>query len=97
MTDTDIRRWLALQSRHSIGHVAASTVFQGANAIRAALLAEHQSGKRHVVVDAIRDEDLMQIGEAADGLSLITGGSGLAHGLPVNFRRRGKISRSSAS
>lgn len=97
MTDPDIRRWLALQSRHSIGHVAASTVFQGANAIRSALLAECQSGKRHVVVDAIRDEDLMQIGEAADELSLITGGSGVAQGLPANFRRKGMIAQSSAS
>ena len=95
MTDPDIRRWLGLQSRHAIGHVAASTVFQGANAIRAALAAAHQSGKRHVVVDAIRDEDLMQIGEAADGLSLITGGSGVAQGLPANFHRRGLISQSS--
>ncbi len=95
MTDPDIRRWLALQSRHAVGHVAAATVFHGAGAIRAALAAEQQSGKRHVVVDAIRDEDLMQIGEAADRLSLITGGSGVAQGLPANFQRRGLVTHSS--
>ena len=38
-----------------------------------------------LVVDALRDEDLMQIGAAAKGLPLITGGSGVAMGLPVNF------------
>lgn len=97
MTDPDIRRWLGLQSRHAIGHVAASAVFQGADAIRAALRVQHQSGKRHIVVDAIRDEDLMQIGAAAEDLSLITGGSGVAQGLPANFHRRGLMAHSGTS
>ena len=96
MTDPDIRRWLGLQSRHAIGHVAAPIVFQGADMIRTALLAQQHAGKRHIVVDAIRDEDLMQIGEAADGHALITGGSGVAQGLPANFRRKGLIALTNA-
>ncbi|MEM7210046.1 MAG: 3-oxo-tetronate kinase [Pseudomonadota bacterium] len=85
MTDPDIRRWLALQSRYPIGHVSAHVVFQGVDQITAALETEHQAGKRLIVVDAVRDEDLMGIGEAANGLKLITGGSGVALGLPRNF------------
>ena len=85
MTDADLRRWLALQSRHPVGHVPARAVFAGADAISAALDAEHDRGKRHIVVDAIRDEDLMEIGRASAGLRLITGGSGVALGLPRNF------------
>ena len=85
MTDADLRRWLAPQSTHAIGHVPALTVFAGAAAITAALDAEHAAGKRHIVVDAIRDEDLMAIGAAAADLKLITGGSGVARGLPRNF------------
>lgn len=46
---------------------------------------------RLVVVDAVRDEDLIEIGAAADGLALVTGGSGVALGLPANFRRRGLL------
>jgi uncharacterized protein YgbK (DUF1537 family) len=85
MTDADIRRWLAPQTRYPVGHVGAALVFSGAGAIADALEAEHQVGKRHIVVDAIRDEDLMEIGAAAKDLPLITGGSGVALGLPRNF------------
>lgn len=85
MTDSDLCRWMAPQSRYRIGHVPAQTVFAGAEAIAAGLEAERLAGKRHVVVDAIRDEDLMQIGRAAADLKLVTGGSGVALGLPANF------------
>lgn len=85
MTDPDIRRWLAPQTRHCVGHVAAADVFAGADKIAASLEAQHQAGCRLIVVDAIRDQDLLEIGEAAKGLPLITGGSGVALGLPANF------------
>lgn len=85
MTDPDIRRWLAPQTRHSVGHVAAETVFAGAAQIRQCLEDQRRAGHRHIVVDAIRDEDLTEIGRAASDLPLITGGSGIALGLPANF------------
>ena len=85
MTDPDLRRWLGLQTQHSVGHVAAPTVFAGAEAISAELDAQQALGNTHIIVDAIRDEDLMAIGKAAADLPLITGGSGVALGLPANF------------
>lgn len=85
MSDPDIRRVLAAQSIGPVGHVPAQTVFAGAGPIRDALRAEGEAGRRLIVVDAIRDEDLMQIGRAADGAALVTGGSGAALGLPANF------------
>lgn len=85
MTDPDLRRWLGLQTQHSVGHVAAPTVFAGADAISAELDAQHALGNTHIIVDAIRDDDLMAIGKAAADLLLITGGSGVALGLPANF------------
>ena len=51
----------------------------------AALDAEDAQGRRLIVVDAIRDEDLVAIGQAARNLPLVTGGSGVALGLPANF------------
>ncbi len=87
MTDPDIRRWLAPQTRHSVGHVPAETVFAGADHIAQALEAQHGAGHRLIVVDAIRNADLIEIGRAAKGLPLITGGSGVALGLPANFGR----------
>ncbi|MEM6759093.1 MAG: 3-oxo-tetronate kinase [Pseudomonadota bacterium] len=85
MTDADIRRWLAPQTRYAVGHVAAQDVFAGTDQIVRALQAQHDAGKRHIVVDAIQDADLFAIGAAARGLPLITGGSGVALGLPANF------------
>lgn len=93
MTDPDIRRWLALQTRHNVGHVDAEAVLAGTDAIKDALAAEDAAGKRLIVVDALRDADLLEIGAAADGLPLITGGSGVALGLPRNFARRDQIAK----
>jgi uncharacterized protein YgbK (DUF1537 family) len=47
-------------------------------------------------VDAIDDDNLEAIGEAAADFPLITGGSGIALGLPENFRRQGLIGDSAA-
>jgi 3-dehydrotetronate 4-kinase len=41
---------------------------------------------RHAVVDALEDKDLENIGAACSPLPLITGGSGIAIGLPANYR-----------
>ncbi len=96
MTDPDIRRWLARQTRLGVGHVPLATVFEGAPAIRAALDAEDAAGRLLVVVDAVRDADLFAIGAAADGLPLVTGGSGVALGLPANFRGQGLLAGTAA-
>ena len=88
MTDPDLRRWLALQARGTVGHVPASDVMAGPDAIRARLDAEDAAGHRLIVADAVRDEDLIALGEAAAGLALVTGGSGITMGLPANFADR---------
>jgi uncharacterized protein YgbK (DUF1537 family) len=85
MTDADLRRCLSRQTNESVGHINAQTVFAGAPEIVKALNAARVQNQRFLVVDAIRDEDLIQIGRAAEGLALVTGGSGVAMGLPANF------------
>lgn len=85
MTDANLRRLMAAQSRHSVGLVPAEVVFAGPDAIAARLAAEQAAGHRMIVVDALRDADLRAIGAAAKGLPLITGGSGVALGLPATF------------
>lgn len=92
MRDPDIRRWLAPQTQFQVGHVPAKDVLMGEGSIKAALANEQKNGKRLVVVDALQDADLMEIGAAADTLPLVTGGSGVALGLPRNFANRGEIS-----
>lgn len=86
MTDPDIRRWLRRQTKGGVGLVPHTTVREGSEAIAAALRREADGGCRLVVVDALTDEDLLAIGAAVAGHKLVTGGSGVALGLPANFR-----------
>ncbi len=91
MRDPSLVRVLQRQSRGKVGLVEHRTVAQGPLAIAAAFAALKQDGFRHTVVDAIADRDLEAIGEAAKDFALITGGSGIALGLPENFRSQGLI------
>jgi uncharacterized protein YgbK (DUF1537 family) len=91
MTDPDIRRWLRLQTQGDVGLVPYRIVAEGSGAIRAALEAEGASGRGLAVVDAVTDADLRAIGLAVAEHRLVTGGSGIALGLPENFRRAGLL------
>lgn len=91
MTDPDLRRWLALQTDQPIGHLPAATVWKGADAARAHLDAEAAAGRSFVIADALRDQDLLTLGQVAADLPLVTGGSGIALGLPQNFRAKGLL------
>ncbi len=81
MTDPDLRQVLARQTNWPVGHLAHPTVTAGAGAILDALPDE----KAMLIVDAITDADLHSLGKAAAGQKLLTGGSGIAIGLPANF------------
>jgi 3-dehydrotetronate 4-kinase len=72
-------------------------VARGVVAIRDAFASLRQAGFQHAIVDAIEDYDLEAIGEAAADFPLITGGSGIALGLPENFRRDGLIGHGGAA
>lgn len=85
MTDPDLRRWLRPQTKHDVGHIAYPSVLAGASSIKDALQVAESEGKRHVVVDALSDADLFEIGRAVKDRPLVTGGSGVALGLPENF------------
>lgn len=93
MRDADIRRVLAEQSTVPVGHVAASTVLSGAEAIRSALDAESAAGKRLIVVDAMRDQDLLEIGYASKGLPLLPV-QVLLWGCPITLKSQRKTIRS---
>lgn len=91
MTDPNLVRVLARQTPNEVGLVALSTVRAGAEAIRRRFDELKAQGIRHAIVDAVFDEDLVEIGHASKDLELITGGSGIAMGLPDNFRALGSL------
>lgn len=95
MTDADVRRWLRLQTKGEVGFVGYRQVRMGTEEVSAALRSETAAGRRLIVVDAVEDEDLFVIGAALAGQKLVTGGSGIAMGLPENFRKAGLLGKNS--
>lgn len=91
MTDPNLVRVLARQTDGGVGLVPFATVAQGAGPVRQALSRLSEAGKRYAIVDAITDDHLIAIGEAVAPHALVTGGSGVAMGLPENFRRAGLL------
>ena len=91
MKDANLVRVLSRQISGTVGLVAYPIVVQGAHAIRRAMTGLKEQGRRYGIIDAVTNDDLVAIGEAAAHHALITGGSGIAMGLPENFRRAGKL------
>jgi 3-dehydrotetronate 4-kinase len=91
MSDANLMRVLQAQSRGKVGLVAWTAVAEGEQAIRARLASLEAEGVRLAVVDAINDADLHAIAAACAEHPLITAGSGVAIGLPQNFRRAGLL------
>ena len=91
MTDANLVRVLGRQTDGGVGLVPYATVERGAAAVRGAMTALQAEGHRYAIVDAVSDAHLMAIGEAAAEHPLITGGSGVAMGLPANFARAGLL------
>ena len=86
MRDANLVRVLGRQTAHKVGLVPYRQVKQGAPAIAEAFAKLSAEGVRHAIVDALEDKDLENIGAASSALPLITGGSGVAIGLPANYR-----------
>jgi 3-dehydrotetronate 4-kinase len=93
MRDANLVRVLGRQTPHKVGLVPYKTVKLGAPAIAEAFAALQADGIRHAIVDAVEDRDLENIGAASSALALITGGSGVAIGLPQNYRTARLIQR----
>jgi 3-dehydrotetronate 4-kinase len=96
MRDSNLVRVLQRQTKLKVGLISHATVDQGADAIKSAFSAAAKSGTRFVVVDAVLDRHLIDMGTAAAGHKLITGGSGVAMGLPGNFVRAGLMTAAPA-
>ena len=97
MTDASLVRVLARQTTGKVGLIELNIVKQGAAAVRAAMERLINDGYRYAILDATEDAHLFTLGEACKDLPLVTGGSGIALGLPENFRRAGWLSPNSTA
>lgn len=85
MTDANLVRVMQAQTRRRVGLVAHEVVAQGHEAIRQHFAQLQSQGVGVAVVDAVSNDDLMQIGKALAGMPLVTAASGIAIGLAPNW------------
>lgn len=97
MTDANLVRVLQQQAGRKVGLVDYATVSRGDAAIRERFTALRQQGHGFAIVDALSNADLDAIGAACADLPLVTGGSGIALGLPQNFRLRGLLAENAVA
>ncbi|MFM0506986.1 3-oxo-tetronate kinase [Paraburkholderia sp. RL17-373-BIF-A] len=91
MRDANLVSVLQRQTRSKVGLVRYDAVARGVSAVRESFDTLRDEGVRMAIADAVSDADLYVLGEACADLTLITGGSGVALGLPANFRRAGLL------
>ncbi|NSX02290.1 3-oxo-tetronate kinase [Cupriavidus gilardii] len=91
MRDANLVRVLQRQTTAKVGLIRYDTIAAGSAAVREAIAQLRVDGVRLAIADALSDRDLHVLGEACADLPLVTGGSGMALGLPANFRRAGLL------
>jgi uncharacterized protein YgbK (DUF1537 family) len=91
MRDANLVSVLQRQTGSKVGLVRYDAVARGVSAVRERFDTLRNEGVRMAIADAVSDADLYVLGEACADLTLITGGSGVALGLPANFRRAGLL------
>jgi uncharacterized protein YgbK (DUF1537 family) len=96
MHDANLLRVLQRQTQRRVGLISHAVVAQGPAAIAADIERLKRDGIAIAIVDAISNDDLMRIGAALDRMPLVTAGSGIALGLPQNFRKAGLLQQAAA-
>ena len=85
MTDANLVRVLQAQTRRKVGLIDHVAVASGAEAIGERIAKLRPEGVGIAIVDAVSNDDLVRLGPALARMPLVTGGSGVALGLPANF------------
>jgi uncharacterized protein YgbK (DUF1537 family) len=97
MRDANLVRVLQVQSKGSVGLVRYDCVAAGPASVASQFDRLRKAGVNLAIADAVNDSDLRTLGHACSELTLVTGGSGVALGLPDNFRRRGLLREGEAA
>ena len=88
MTDSNLVSILSRQTSQKVGLVEYKDILAGPSAIRKAFDQLQKEDVAIAVTDVLNDEHLYFLGEAVKDFKLITGGSGIALGLPSQFKSR---------
>lgn len=96
MTDSYLPRLMAAQTPHMVESIRWQQVRNGRRAVQDELRRAAADGARHVVIDAIDEDDLTIIARAVDDMKVITGAAGLAGALGRVARSNNRGTSSSA-
>jgi uncharacterized protein YgbK (DUF1537 family) len=91
MTESNLVLAMGAQTERRVGLVPYASVDAGPDAIADRFAVLRKEGVSYAVTDAVADRHLLALGPAMAGHKLITGGSGIALGLPENFRQAGLL------
>jgi 3-dehydrotetronate 4-kinase len=85
MTDSNLVRVLQTQTKHKVGLTSHAAFSKGAASLQDRFEELRVSGCRYSIVDAVSNVNLMTLGKAIADHRLVSGGSGVAIGLPQNW------------
>ena len=91
MTDANLVRVLGRQSAGDVGLIETPVVQAGAASVAERIGELRAEGIGLAIADAISAADLVALADGTEDLALLTGGSGLAVGLPALFKRTGRM------
>lgn len=97
MRDANLVRVLQRQTARKVGLISHEAVAAGSTGVAARIAALRQEGVQIAVVDAVSNDDLLTIGAALADMPLVTAGSGIALGLPQNFKKAGLLGAGGAA
>ncbi|RXT90630.1 hypothetical protein B1F69_15735 [Pseudomonas syringae] len=97
MTDSNLVNVLQQQTSKKVGLIPHSAVSKGNGLLKKTMAQVKESGCGYAIVDAVTDDDLRAISIVIQDHKLVTGGSGIALGLPDNFGRKGLLVRNEAA
>lgn len=91
MTNSNLVELMTQQTIHKVGLISYKTVKKGPKMIQESLEKLEMENHKYAVIDALDDLELQYIGKACANHALITGGSGVALGIPDYFKRKGLL------
>ena len=94
MTDHNLVRWLDHQTKNNVGLIDFQTISKGANSVKERIESLKTNGYKYAIIDTIKNDDFDIICNGVKDLPFLTGGSGIALGLPKIYKDRGLLSAS---
>ena len=92
MTDHNLVRWLGHQTKDNVGLIDFETISKGENSVKEKIRNLKTDGYKYAIIDTNKNNDFDIICNAVKNLPFLTGGSGIALGLPKIYKDRGLLS-----